>query len=84
MRKRTQAFKVMKIIRETDPEYWDKLEAEGDMPELDITSELPSIMLHHAGACNVPLPPDLPGTGALQSFRGWSVAVGAMRPQRAR
>lgn len=32
----------MKIIRETDPEYWDKLEAEGDMPELDITSELPS------------------------------------------
>ncbi len=32
----------MKIIRETDPEHWDKLEAAGDLPEVDITSELPS------------------------------------------
>jgi ankyrin repeat protein len=37
VRKRTQAFKLMKIIRETDPDYWDKLEAEGDVPEVDIT-----------------------------------------------
>ena len=42
VRKRTQAFKIMKIIRETDPEYWENLEAEGDVPEMDITSELPS------------------------------------------
>lgn len=42
VRKRTQAFKIMKIIRETDPEYWEKVETEGDVPEMDLTSALPS------------------------------------------
>ena len=32
----------MTIIRGTDPEYWDKLEEVGDVPEVDITSELQS------------------------------------------
>ena len=45
VRKRTQAFKIMKIIRETDPDHWDKLETEGDVPEIDITSNLPSYIL---------------------------------------
>jgi hypothetical protein len=41
VRKHVQAFKLMAIIRDTDPEHWDKLEENGDVPEVDITSELP-------------------------------------------
>ena len=37
VRKRSQAFKLMKIIRDTDSDYWETLETEGDVPEMDIT-----------------------------------------------
>lgn len=61
MRKRTQAFKLMKVIRETDQDHWDTLEAEGDVPDLDITSEL----LSHIGLTRADLVTDVSRLGRI-------------------
>lgn len=51
VRKRSQAFKLMKVIRETDEEHWEQLENDGDVPELDIT-KFPRMARGNDGAKN--------------------------------
>eukprot|EP01044_Picomonas_judraskeda_P020921 COSAG03_NODE_4785_length_1434_cov_2.250936_2_plen_146_part_00 len=69
VRKRTQAFKLMKVIRETDPEHWENLEAEGDVPELDLT-KFPRMELSSRG--------DETTTGKVKSKKGSELYAGRL------